>query len=455
MAKEAYTGLVVEGGAIEYAGIRAGRLVVSGAAAIPAGKDGAVARQETAAFFREKLARARAPLTVGLTSRDVLMRVVSLPTDDKREIDGMVLLQADKVSPFPIETVVVSHEVVGRTDNAFRVLIAVAREEVVDAAGDLAALSGNRVQRVDAAALGRWQTLVRAGAVEPAGRRLALLDERGGWELLIYQHGEPLVLRAVDVDPGDAPESVAGRMAEEITYALMSVEMDHGAGAASSIVVWHQGDTEPSFCAPLSRLLGLPVASRPMGELASRSEGLAYRALEKADSSLNLVPASWVKRRERRGFRVRLFAALALAVFLWVLVTGTLFVGPYVESQRLSSLEARKVRIAPDAMDVRNLRRRVIQLERYGHSSVSAIECLREASVVLPRGVDMTSFSYRKGESLKIAGETDDVNLVYVLKDKLDASGLFTKSSLQGPLEDKQRKKNTFEVELLFPGVQE
>jgi hypothetical protein len=47
------------------------------------------------------------------------------------------------------------------------------------------------------------------------------------------------------------------------------------------------------------------------------------------------------------------------------------------------------------------------------------------------------------------------VNLVYVLKDKLDASGLFTKSSLQGPLEDKQRKKNTFEVELLFPGVQE
>jgi len=455
MASETWTGWIVEAGTLDWASARADRLLAAEAVPLPAEGGGAAAGAESAAFLKSKLGGMRGAVSMGLPLRDMLIRVVHLPSDDPAEIPGMARLQADKLSPFPPESAVVSHEILGRSDSGFRVLIAMASEEKVNAAAALPELAGRRIGRVDAAALGRWGPLRMAGAVEPEGRRIAVLRERGGWDLLVYQHGEPLVLRPLDVGEDGGPAELAAGLASEITYALMAAEMDHGAGAASSLAIWHQGSSDGGLAGQVGRLLRLPSEPRPISSLASPAEGLARRALDRSGGRLDLTPDSWLRMRRRQGFRARLLGAAAAVAAVWALAAGTLFLGPYIEGRRLRALEAFRTAQSPAALEVRNLRRRVIQLERYGQGSARPLDCLREVSAVQPQGVLLTSFSYKKDESLKIGGESADVNLVYEYKNKLDSSGLFAGSSLQGPLFDRQRGKNTFEIELVFPGVKE
>ena len=69
-----------------------------------------------------------------------------------------------------------------------------------------------------------------------------------------------------------------------------------------------------------------------------------------------------------------------------------------------------------------------------------------------PVGIDLTSFTYRKGEHVKIVGEAMDVDRVYDFKNKLDDSELFTKTSLQGPRFDKRKRKQVFDIEMTLAG---
>jgi Tfp pilus assembly protein PilN len=62
----------------------------------------------------------------------------------------------------------------------------------------------------------------------------------------------------------------------------------------------------------------------------------------------------------------------------------------------------------------------------------------------------MSSFSYRKGESVKMAGDAGSVDQVYAFKRNLDGSALFPKAELQGPRADKSGKQ-VFDLTLSLP----
>jgi hypothetical protein len=84
--------------------------------------------------------------------------------------------------------------------------------------------------------------------------------------------------------------------------------------------------------------------------------------------------------------------------------------------------------------------------------SESALECLREISVVQPKGIDLTSFTYRKGDAVKIAGEALNSDLVYQFSKKLDGSNLFQDVQLKAVNEDRRRGKTVFDVDIKLRG---
>jgi len=98
------------------------------------------------------------------------------------------------------------------------------------------------------------------------------------------------------------------------------------------------------------------------------------------------------------------------------------------------------------------MRRRVFMIKRYMDRSDSALECLREISALQPRGIDLTSFSYRKGETLRISGEAETVDQVYSFKSKLEGSTLFVGAKLQGPRRDRKKRKEVFDIDLRLHG---
>jgi len=231
--------------------------------------------------------------------------------------------------------------------------------------------------------------------------------------------------------------------------------MDHGAGSVSSVVVWRASDSDPVLAAALGKLLGARGQSRSLLELAPRSEGVARRGMPRATPVLDLTPESWRKVRRVLEFRTRAIGILAAVLILWALSAAALFGGVGVEEGRLRALEAERDMLKPKAMDVRTLRRRVIQLGTYGKGALSALDCMREIASIQPQGLDLNSFTYRKGDALKIGGECEDVNLIYDFRRKLDASSTLAGATLNGPAWDRQRRKNTFEVELKLPEASE
>jgi Tfp pilus assembly protein PilN len=90
-------------------------------------------------------------------------------------------------------------------------------------------------------------------------------------------------------------------------------------------------------------------------------------------------------------------------------------------------------------------------LKHYTDESHSALECLWEITRKLPDGVDLGSFSYRKGETIRITGEARLVDQIYNFKTALDESDLFVESVLQSVRRDRRKRREIFDIEIQLP----
>jgi len=91
----------------------------------------------------------RPKVSVAIPLDRVLLRVVELPSTEMDELRGMVDLQVDKFSPFPVEQMSVSFESLSQTANSTRVLIAAVRREEIDNAGGFCCRTVNSSRKRD------------------------------------------------------------------------------------------------------------------------------------------------------------------------------------------------------------------------------------------------------------------------------------------------------------------
>lgn len=402
----------------------------------------AEAAPEAWAALRKSLAAVRSPVTIGLASDQVLLRVVSLPAQDPQELAGMVQLQVDKFSPFPLETLVVSHEVLQAGADASTVLIGAAKEEVVDALGKTLASAGLAPRRVDVAVLGWWRLLKDAGAVKEKGRQILLLLHEGAGDLIVAQNGYPVLMRTLPA--GDAAEELV----QELGFALMSLDMEYGSQGAAPIAVWHRAKEPHALLALLRQTFSAEVEAKTIASLPTLAEGLARRAAD--GRSLDLSPASWRAAAAGARHRRRMLAVAAAGAGVWLLSVGVLLGGLQIEKLRLARLQSELQTLQEPAMAVRETRRRVEMVRRYTHQQDSALECLREICARQTPGIQLTSFTYKKDGGVKLSGTAGNVEQVYNFKKGLDEAPLFSSLKLQGPQE--RGGKQVFDVDMKLTG---
>jgi len=388
-------------------------------------------------------------VSVAIPSEHVLLRVMDLPAVEDDELASMVELQADKVSPFPVENMVVSHEVLQKGDGVCRVLVAAAREDAIQKIGTRLGSAGIAPARIDSALLGWWRSLQDADAVG-AGRHLILILASGVPEAIVSEDGVPLVFRSLGASMDSDEPGVVEETAREVGYALMSLELEHGAAAACRVTVFHRGDAPAALLDALWKECMCEVNARSLADLPTAAEGVARRAAE--GTALDLTPSAWTSARSSRAFKKQMWAAVAVILLAWCIgVGGVLGMTAYEES-RLASLQSSREEWRGPSLEVRSMRRRAYMIRRYMDRSDSALECLREISAVQPVGVDLTSFNYRKGEGVKIRGHASGVNEVYAFKSALDASELFQETRLEGPSAMRGTSRQTFQMDMKLPG---
>ncbi|MDY0145534.1 MAG: PilN domain-containing protein, partial [Kiritimatiellia bacterium] len=87
----------------------------------------------------------------------------------------------------------------------------------------------------------------------------------------------------------------------------------------------------------------------------------------------------------------------------------------------------------------------------------SALESLRVLSEHLPAGMDLTSFVYRKGNTLSLRGEADAQEKVYSFIQTLDQTGRFPEVKFEGvnTRNTPQGPRSQFSVTIRLPGAGE
>jgi Tfp pilus assembly protein PilN len=438
MGKRWLTGLILRGDEMEWTSLAESKgalhPVASGRCDLPPPAEDEAAFKERAEKIKKECAALHGSVSLAVETEQMMLRVLHLPAATPDELQGMVLLQMDKVAPFPIENMVVSHEELQRTPEHVLVLAAACLSTQIENTGAALYAAGQYPARVDAAVLGWWQLLRDGGLVPAAGRHLILLLDPHMPQIMVFQEGLPLVFRPLIGEAGMPRDAYEEDLAHEVALTVMTLELEHGTGSGCSITVWYPGNSQPAPQGMVARLRGegfVDVAMESLEKLPALSQGIAQRLA--AGGGINLIPASWRSQEALRKFHRRTWQGVAAAIAGWVVLAAAMGGGYLYQRTRFSLLEQERAALSVPANEASQLRRRVLSIRQYMDRRFSVLECLREIAALLPADVLLTSCTYRQDEGLKLSGEARQVGGVYDFKNKLDASPLFAQCKLQGP----------------------
>lgn len=414
--------------------------------------EGAVA-EEAPATLAESITAAGVGLKDGVSlavpSDQVLLRVVRLPSASREELRGMVDLQVDKFSPFPVESLSVDFEILGEDDDGLLVLIGAVREAVANGLRDDLTAAGLHPERVDVEAMGWWDVLCRRER-EPSESVEILLLMTAPVQIIATRDGVPLAFRSLPLPEDSSPADTVQLLAEEIDYTVMALELEHGSAGQAAVEIW-QDDGDTLDAEALAGACGYGVSLHELKELESVSRGVAQRALAADRPRLDLTPAAWRQAEEAERFKRRMLMAGGASLALWLLLVGALG-GAFVMRRSAHAATVRdRDQWMQQALEIREMRRRAFTLSKYTNQTHSALECLREIAVAQADGVELRTFSYRKGEAIRLTGSAKAVNQIYAFKRRLDQSNLFIAPELDNIRNNPRQDVEMFDVAIPLP----
>jgi hypothetical protein len=443
MAREEITGIVWRDEVIEWTTarksrnrvevLRSERLVVESPEPRGEGEDPvAPDATDVGRALKASWGKSQGPITFAIGSHNLLMRVVKLPEADDEEMREMVLLQLDKFCPFPVETMVVSHEILCATEGTCDVLVVAAQQDHFRSLESVVDECGMQPDRVDVDVLGWWSLLQGHDKVAAAGRQLILLKDDPSCALIAVENGIPLLFRSLG-DAGElSAQDYADEIAHEIDYTLTSIEIEHGPADELRLAVWHWNEVPADI---IDRVAGderWTLSVETFGALPPLSEGVARRQLTNGQALLDLVPDAWRAAEDARAMRRRFIWSSAAVLVVWVLGVAALFGLVQVQNRRLAAREGQLEEVRVPAMQVRDMRRRVKALAPQFDDDIVALDCLRDVAAALPpSNIDLKSFGYGRGK-VQIAGRADTATLVYSFKSSLDKIERFKVVTLAG-----------------------
>jgi len=400
----------------------------------------------------------RGDLCVAISSEKTLLRVIDLPTVDAAEMKSMAELQVDKFSPFPIEHMAVSFELLSPGEKSSRVLIAAVQREVVDQWGALLGRFKLLPHWMDLEVMGWWHLLKQSREIPEKGRWVLLLMDKSGAELILSEDGIPIIFRSLGAAAGISDEDFNTELSEEISYTLTSLEAERGTAEVKQVGLWHWGETVPEDLArKLAENCGLDVLSRNFESLPTLSEGLARRTAARPPITVDLAPPEWRAKEQSRKLRKTLVIATTAFLGVWLIGIFAFFGGLSIAKGRTQQVRADVAKLEGPAKQVEVLAKKVKSFEIYSDRSRSALETLREISSVLPQGIDLTSFSYKKAGSVAVRGEAGSPEPIYDFFQALEQSKFFAKVKPEAVRSKTvgATQKSEFSVTATLPGAEE
>ena len=405
-------------------------------------------------------------ITLGISSENLILRVVELPSTEPDEIKSMIELQVDKLSPFADEKMSSSYEILKISEKNCFVLIVVMQRDKLELLGKATQNAGFDLQRIDIDVMGWWRVLEDKKDVIPSGRQLILRIESKSCCIIIAQDGIPIVFKTIIRQEEMSEEEYYEEIINESNSLILAIDLEQGASPLIQINCWSQNINQERVTSRLKKEFKLEVQIGNLTTLPPVSEGLAWRMLNppfiakrsishmaETHAVIDLFPESWRERSTSLKFKQQLILSAAIIAGIWLIGMAILIVGHHLELRKSKNLEAQIAILEKPANEIRLLRKQVTSFEQHLDRKHSALECLREVTVLLPKDIDLTSVQFKKANSILLRGESLSVNPIYDFKQALDKSDLFIKivmGSVQ-PSKRKNKTVQTFQMNILIP----
>ena len=413
------------------------------------------AAEETQLALKKALGGLDGLCCYALPASHILLRVAELPSNDEKELQSMVELQVDKFCPFSIDQMQFSFEIMLRREESARVLIAAVKKDAVTVVGAAFRHGGVILHRLDCRAVVWWMGMAEHGHIIAAhGRQTLLLIDQADISMIVLHHGEPVIFRALGLRHQYETQDDYAELLDEMRFTLTTLEAEWGEAEAVCLDIWCEGEIDAPLRAALGEIHPGGLRFHRWDELPPFTELLARRSAEERVVRINLSPSTWLADERYRATLRKLGLLSVLFAGLWLAVMTILLVFLHVRAKGFDALESGHATLQEQAGAARKLRAKVKSLEQYSDRSRSALEVLREVSVKLPPGVDLTQMNYKKGEAASLKGMAGEAEPIHDFIEAMEQSGMFVQVAADNIVSKRDRDKvrTEFSVELKLPG---
>lgn len=378
----------------------------------------------TAQQLRQRVDLQDSRVVTAIGCEDVLCQTLRLPTTDAGELQQMLDLQIDNLTPLPVEEVVYGFEALEQVGTETRVLVAVARKATVNER--VAALEdiGWPAEVVGVDALAMYREMSRRGAVDSSARlhALILISARAA-NVLVHSAGKLVAVRSMMLSDGTPS---VGLLREELHRTLLAAQVERPSLPPGQVVL---ATTQPALRETVEQLArdweGAQFLAN--GAVPDPALSLCLETARAGGAQLNLLPAEWRERRRRAAMRrnaIRVGAVLG-ALYVLALVVFLTLMG--IQKARLNGLQAEAQRLQPAFREARELQKTLMALERQLDTKYSVLEVLREISVQLPDGVKLNGFTFKKDDTVVLRAQAQSAVIATDFISRLEKSELFSR----------------------------
>jgi hypothetical protein len=388
-------------------------------------------------------------IVTAIGCEDVLCETLQLPTTDPSELQQMLDLQIDNLSPLPTEEIVYGFEPLDVADGQSRVLVAIARKAAVN----------ERVAALEAAGLPAEIVTVDALAMFRAlcQRQLAPVDDKlnvvvllgtAAVHLVVYRQTQPVIVRSLLLG-AETLGTIEGQTAvcEEFKRTLVSAETATSSCLRGRAIFVALHDNADAAVTALAGSCGLPSECLRDGIVPSPALSLCLEGAAAADRPrLNLLPDEWRQRRRHVRSRRRLVRGGIVLAVVYLAALAMFLTALGVRKTRLHGLQNQVSQSQKPYSDARQLHTELVAMQKQLDSKYSALEVLRDVSALKPDGVYFNSLIFRKDQTLTLRGQAQSAKAALDFAGQLEKSEMFFKVENKGVRTDPANGLTRFEI---------
>ena len=401
--------------------------------------------------FRPSRGPLNASVITGLDSADVLCRVITLPTANEEELNSMLELQLENLSPLPVEQIVYGYEVIRKGEKQTDVFVAMAVREKVQQRLEILRQAGLPADVLDIEPLALLSWLQHQRVLSPQDLdHLALVSLEEEVATLILTHaGKPQFVAAVPLrgiggaSHAETAAAAAQLIAEELRLAMTAVEASQPEARWPRVRVLPApaaGETarfDAAYVAvALGEATGLPCEPLQLSQPPSIALGFCLRHGPNAEArTLNLMPSDVLAEKEQLVRRQRMKRWIVIIAALYALMVIAVLGGIGWKMSVVSSLQSELNQVAPGRDRVKTLMTDLKVLQEHVNEVNVPMECLNEIARLKPESIFLTEVNFVDGETVTLSGFAPNASAVTdEFNPKLEKSPLFPGGTKMAPL---------------------